>query len=172
MTGGENGAGIGGGKNGSCGKVTINGGTVTAHGGEGGAGIGSGGLYDGIYGSSDDDGIYISGGIVNATGGNDAAGIGEGYVNTATVGEMEAAISISGGTVTTYSDNITPETVNPDRGKQDIGGDNINISITGGNVYAKGGGIASDTQVTFSWTRVEDSIYSYSINADVLYHDQ
>lgn len=168
VTGGMNAAGIGGGKNGFGGKVTITGGTVTAKSDGGGAGIGSGALFESNGSINDGDGVYISGGTVNATGGYDAAGIGEGYVVPLTEGDAEMAINISGGTVTAYANNITPETQNPERGKQDIGGDSTTISFTGGNVWANGGGIASANQVIMSWSSVDNSFYAYNINADVL----
>ena len=72
-TGGNGGAGIGGGyvTKIAGGTITINGGVVTATGGNGGAGIG---------GSSGKDGgtVTINGGTVTATGGNGGAGIGGG----------------------------------------------------------------------------------------------
>ena len=70
-TGGYYAAGIGGGQNGSCGNIEISGGTVTATGGTYGAGIGGG-----SYGTCGN--ITISGGTVTATGGYYAAGIGGG----------------------------------------------------------------------------------------------
>ena len=73
-------AGIGGVMGGTCGSITINGGTVKATGGdygphiEGGAGIGGG--VRAIEGGT----ITINGGVVTAKGGSDAvAGIGRGY---------------------------------------------------------------------------------------------
>ena len=70
-TGGDYGAGIGGGSGGSGKNITINGGTVTAAGGFNGAGIGGG-----IIGSGEN--ITITGGEVKATGGDYGAGIGGG----------------------------------------------------------------------------------------------
>jgi len=69
--GGQNAAGIGSGRKSTCGNITISGGTVNATGGQAGAGIGSAQL--GACGA-----ITISGGSVNATGGEDGAGIGSG----------------------------------------------------------------------------------------------
>ena len=88
-TGGEDGAGIGGGGSaGSGGSVTIIGGTVNAAGGKYGAGIGGGG-------SGGDGGtVTISGGNVTATGGKYAAGIGGGIVGDG------GSVTITGGTVT------------------------------------------------------------------------
>ena len=86
-TGGSDAAGIGSGKDGSCGNITINGGTVTATGGSDAAGIGSG--NSGSCGN-----IEISDGTVTAKGGSQGAGIGSGH-SQATCGD----ITISGGTV-------------------------------------------------------------------------
>ena len=98
VSGGANNAGIGGysGTSGTrydredpqdCGKVTINGGTVTATGGMYGAGIG---------GSCDADGgkVTINGGTVTATGGYGAAGIGCARKRT------KCAVTVTGGRVT------------------------------------------------------------------------
>ncbi|MEG0092146.1 MAG: hypothetical protein RSA20_10015, partial [Oscillospiraceae bacterium] len=80
-------AGIGGGWEVSCGKVTITEGTVIATADDEAAGIGGGGR-----GGAGGD-ITISGGTVIATGGINAAGIGGGYQGRA------GDITISGGTV-------------------------------------------------------------------------
>ena len=82
-TGGDNGAGIGGGHSGAGGTVTINGGTVTATGNGGGKGIGGGNAKGG--GS-----VSITGGTVRAEGW-DALG------ETVTLGENVAAYDITGG---------------------------------------------------------------------------
>ena len=68
------GAGIGGGRNGSCNNITINGGSVNAS-STSGAGIGSG-FGDSSSGSCSN--ITINGGSVNA-GSTEGAGIGSGY---------------------------------------------------------------------------------------------
>ena len=91
--GGQSAAGIGSGKNGSCGNIIISGGTVTATGGSNGAGIGSGSGSDGSCGN-----ITISGGTVTATSSSKGAGIGSGY-NGGSCG----TITISGGTVSATS---------------------------------------------------------------------
>ena len=70
-TGGVNAAGIGSRIGGSCGDITIEGGTINAYGGVDAAGIGSG-----QYGSCGD--ITIEGGKITATGGDGAVGIGTG----------------------------------------------------------------------------------------------
>ena len=87
-TGGNGGAGIGSGFRGSCGDITISGGTVKATGGYAGAGIGSG------YNQCSCGNITISGGTVTATGDQLGAGIGSGYDSSC------GNITISGGTVT------------------------------------------------------------------------
>ena len=94
-TGGDNGgAGIGGGDYGSGKNITINGGTVTADGGDDAAGIGGG-----DYGSGED--ITITGGTVTAKGGGGGAGIGGGERGngediTITDGTVNAAGGVSG----------------------------------------------------------------------------
>lgn len=88
--GGQWGAGIGGGYEGSGGTITISGGVVTANGGEYASGIGGG-----ISGSGGT--ITISGGEVTAAGGS--SGIGGGKNNT------EGKLTLTGGTITTSSIN-------------------------------------------------------------------
>ena len=119
-TGGENAAGIGGGNNGSGGTVTIHGGSVKANGGEKAAGIGGG---KGGSGGT----ITIHGGNVTATCGSLAAGIGGGWKG-------------SGDTITIHSGSVTAT------GGQDaagIGGgyrgSGGTITIHGGSVKANGG---------------------------------
>ena len=70
VTGGKNGAGIGGGYEKDGKDIFIEGGVITADGNGSGAGIGGGDQGDGT--------VTISGGNVTATGGNSAAGIGGG----------------------------------------------------------------------------------------------
>ena len=88
--GGESGAGIGSGYQGTCGDITISGGEIMARGGLDGAGIGSGKGSQAACGK-----ITISGGVVVAEGGKNGAGIGSGYYYSR-CGE----ILISGGKVT------------------------------------------------------------------------
>ncbi len=93
-TGGENGAGIGGGNRGSGKNITIKGGTVNATGGLDGAGIGGG-----LLGSGKN--ITINGGTVTAAGSWGAAGIGGGERGngediTITDGTVNAAGGVSG----------------------------------------------------------------------------
>ncbi|MGM9694009.1 MAG: fimbrillin family protein [Alloprevotella sp.] len=121
-TGGSRAAGIGSSHLGTCGNITINGGTVTTTGGKYGAGIGSG------NDNSTCGDIIINGGIVTATGGEYSAGIGSGFhLSTC------ANIAITGGTVTATGG---------ERGAGMGGGWNstcANIAITGGTVTATGG---------------------------------
>lgn len=90
-TGGDRGAGIGGGSGGSGSNITIEGGEVTATGGFDGAGIGGG-----FEGSGSN--ITISDGKVTATGGGAGAGIGGGYAGSG------KGITIEGGEVTAQGD--------------------------------------------------------------------
>lgn len=124
VTGGSQGAGIGGGRSGAGGTIKILGGTVNANGGSSGAGIGGG--SSGAGGS-----IIIIEGIVNATGGNSGAGIGGG--SNGAVG----TIKIQGGTVTAEGGNM---------GAQIGGGSNGDggeITITGGVVNAPIAGLGA-----------------------------
>ena len=86
-------AGIGGGDNGACGTVTINGGTVEATTYDRGAGIGGG--QNGAGGT-----VTINGGTVTATGGWNCSGIGGGYGSsshgTLTIGEYVTVSAGSG----------------------------------------------------------------------------
>ena len=86
-TGGEYGAGIGGGSKGNGSNITITGGEVTATGGTNGAGIGGGNKDNGSN-------ITITGGKVTATGGIFASGIGGGFFRDGN------DITITGGKVT------------------------------------------------------------------------
>lgn len=90
------GAGIGGGRNISCGDIEIQSGTITATGGAGCAGIGSGYAFGGGYTMSISTcgDITITGGAIEATGGNGAAGIG-----SAGGCSSCGSITISGGTI-------------------------------------------------------------------------
>ena len=90
------GAGIGSKNDGTCGNITISGGTINATGSENSAGIGTG--WDGTCGN-----ITINGGTVTATGKHDGAGIGASYggtcgnitisgtANVTTIGEDDGA---------------------------------------------------------------------------------
>ena len=106
------GAGIGGGSLGSGSNIAVSGGEVTAQGGVGGAGIGGG---QGGSGSN----ITISDGKVTATGAGAGAGIGGGYEGSG------KGITIEGGEVTAQGD----------AGGAGIGG---GISGTGSDVTISG----------------------------------
>ena len=124
-TGGEYGAGIGGGRDGSGKNITITGGTVTATGGEDGAGIGGG-----ADGSGED--ITITRGTVNATGGHNGAGIGGGGN-----GGGGKNITINGGAVNAEGDDWGAGI----GGGGDGSGEDI--TITDGTVTAKGGALGA-----------------------------
>ena len=110
--GGTHGAGIGGGFGGSGSNIAIEGGKVEASSVGGGAGIGGGSLGSGSN-------IAVSGGKVTATGAGAGAGIGGGYAGS---GE---GITIEGGEVTAQGD----------AGGAGIGG---GISGTGSDVTISG----------------------------------
>ncbi|MEQ2383561.1 S-layer homology domain-containing protein [Lachnospiraceae bacterium CLA-AA-H58] len=119
-SGNNGGAGIGGGKGGSGGTITIHGGNVTATCGSLAAGIGGGWKGSG-------DTITIHSGSVTATGGQDAAGIGGGYRG-------------SGGTITIHGGEVIANGGDYGAG---IGGgysgSGGTITIHGGSVKANGG---------------------------------
>lgn len=106
-------AGIGSGVGGSCGDITISGGTITA---QGGNGIGSG--YSGSCGN-----ITITGGTITAQG--SGAGIGCGG------GGSCGNITITGGTITSQGDHVGIGS--------GIYGSCGDITITGGTITAQGG---------------------------------
>ena len=120
-TGGENGAGIGGGNRGSGKNITIKGGTVNATGGLDGAGIGGGGEN----GSGEN--ITIKGGTVNAAGGRFGAGIGGGLLGSG------KNITITDGTVNAAGGQFGAGIGGGDRGSGE------DITIKGGTVNAAGG---------------------------------
>ena len=123
-TGGQNGAGIGGGVECSGGTVTINGGAVSATGGAFGAGIGGG--DNGAGGTA-----TINGGVVSATGGYQAGGIGAGFGKLTSCGPVE----ISGGTVVaTAGENYYGDF----GGYSGIGGP---VTFTGGSIRAAHGNV-------------------------------
>ena len=107
--GGTEGAGIGGGDMGEGGKITIEGGTVTAA-GYGGAGIGGGAAepyvsdpYVVTVGNSDGGEITISGGVITASSGYGASVLGPGAGIGGGFGGDGGTILISGGTITASS---------------------------------------------------------------------
>ena len=116
-------AGIGAGKNASCGNIAIEGGNITAKGGEYCAGIGSG------YENSSCGNITITGGTVTATGGSEGAGIGSGDDNSSC-----GNITITGGTVT-----ATGGSLGAGIGSGYFSCSCGTITISGGNVTATKG---------------------------------
>lgn len=144
-TGGQYGAGIGGGMYGYCESVTINGGIVTATGGTRGAGIGGGGNYywAGNYGNMGT--ITINGGTVTASGGGTGAGIGSGG------GETSSSTTVKGGSVQAIV----------------IRGGQVTASSPSG--AAIGPGLYGSAQsITLKWTQVSDYISAGSIAADTI----
>ena len=130
-TGGDGGAGIGGGQHSSASDITITGGTITARGSNNGAGIGGGASdINGPYCNGSN--ITISGGDVTAIGSVYASGIGGGSIGSG------SDITISGGKVTAKGG---------DQGGAGIGGgfwaSGSDITISGGEVEATGGGLAA-----------------------------
>ncbi|MDO4985198.1 MAG: Ig-like domain-containing protein [Prevotella sp.] len=123
-TGGDFAAGIGSGRNATCGAITISGGTVNANSIKDGAGIGSG------YEDSSCGAITISGGTVIASSSDAGAGIGSGYK-----GSSCGAITISGGTVTASSSGHGAG-IGSGFNDSSCG----NITISGGTVIASSGG--------------------------------
>ena len=120
-TGGDSGAGIGGGGqwgDASGENITITGGSVTATGGKWAAGIG---------GVGNGKNITITGGTVNAAGGDYGAGIGGG------ISGVGKNITIAGGRVTVAGGDYGAGIGGGFRGNGE------NITITGGTVTAAGG---------------------------------
>ena len=128
-TGGDYGAGIGGGYDTNAGIINISGGTITAKGGRESAGIGGGDSGDGGH-------ITISGGSVDATGGGGSgggAGIGGGD------GEYGNTITINGNAQVTATGGLYAAGIGGGGGS---GGGTITIS--GGAVYARRGHESAD----------------------------
>ncbi len=127
-TGSGEGAGIGGAADG-FGKVTINGGDITATGGmQGGAGIGGGEASD-WSGLGE---VTINSGTVTAQGGLDAAGIGGGA-------KGDAHVTINGGKVeaTAGAVEATSDAAGIGNGSGQMYDDSY-VNITGGDVTASG----------------------------------
>ncbi|MGI6495817.1 MAG: beta strand repeat-containing protein [Kiritimatiellia bacterium] len=121
VTGGQYGAGIGGGQYGDGGTITISGGVIVANGSGSGSGIGGGAGGAGAA-------VTISSGTVTAQGGYYAAGIGGG-----SSGAGGTTTTISGGIVTAIGGGYAAG-IGGGSGK--AGG---NVTISGGNVTATGG---------------------------------
>ena len=161
-------AGIGGNARQPCGVFTMNGGTLTATGGEYGAGIGGGGdnrdTAETLSNSDSAGAITISGGTITATGGVYGAGIGGGMqsgtgditINGGTVAATggggggsgigggwfggDGTVTINGGTITATAGQTCWQCKNCGAG---IGGGNgrylRSVVISGGDVTAVGG---------------------------------
>ena len=119
--GSDDGAGIGSGKQGTCGNITISGGTITAKGNGGGAGIGS--SREGDCGN-----ITISGGTIKSAEGG-GAGIGSGTNGSC------GNITISGGTIESAMSYLTSGSAGIGSAPGSICGD---ITISGGTITATG----------------------------------
>ena len=136
-TGGDNGAGIGGGSHKAGSNIKITKGTVTANGGLHAAGIGGGGAGGGASSN-----ITITGGTVTANGGRlgdgGGAGIGGGS------GSVGSNITITGGTVIANGGGDLFGGAGIGGGGAgdgtSAGGAGYDIKITGGTVTATGGG--------------------------------
>lgn len=132
--GGQFGAGIGGGYEGSGSDIGISGGAVEATGGIGGAGIGGGQHGDGSN-------ISISGDAqVTANGGSQGAGIGGGNTNWDGTGGDGSNISISGDAQVTANGGQFAAGIGAGNGRYSSGS---NIEISGGEVTATGGDLAA-----------------------------
>ena len=136
-TGGENGAGIGGGDGGAAENITITGGTVTAAGGYYGAGIGGGSGGSGSGGSGKN--ITITGGTVNAAGGWGGAGIGGGGWVSGNGGWVSGQnITITGGTVNADGGDCGAGIGGNETGGEPVDGDEIQadiIAVTTGYIH-------------------------------------
>ena len=146
-TGGSYGAGIGSGsRTANAVTITINGGEIEANGGLQGAGIGAGNYHN--YGGSRSgaDTITINGGTITATGGQYGAGIGGGSDG------FEATITINGGKVKSTGGDYGAGIGSGDRGKSFV-----TIAINGGEIDAIGGlqgaGIGSGNYFQFDGSR-------------------
>ena len=140
------GAGIGTGRSGQGGSITIFDGKIYVQGGIGGAGIGSGG------GSGGRPSITIHGGTITAKGGMSGAGIGDG----AETQSISNAIRITGGTIQatggggTYGTSAQIGNLKLSAGAGIGTGGNAmgsaKFTISGGEVYAHGGGLYESSQ--------------------------
>ncbi len=148
--GGERGAGIGGCDYGSCGKITINGGTVKAQGGhDGGAGIGGG--DSGSCGE-----ITINGGTVTAhAGGSDGGGAGIGGGREGSGGTIKIT-----GTDTVVNAKGHSNAHDIGAGYNSLSGTN-STTITGGSVFAANNKISGFASSLYG---VKATVYNSSNN--------
>ena len=129
-TGGWYGAGIGGGEQGNGKNITINRGTVNAAGGWGGAGIGGGGWVSGGGGWGQN--ITITGGTVNADGGDCGAGIGGGKESSGsnvTVSGAAQVTATAGKSDGYYGAGATIGSGGNETGGEPVDGDEIQADI-------------------------------------------
>ena len=129
-TGGWYGAGIGGGEQGNGKNITINRGTVNAAGGWGGAGIGGGGWVSGGGGWGQN--ITITGGTVNADGGDCGAGIGGGKESSGsnvTVSGAAQVTATAGKSNGYYGAGATIGSGGNETGGEPVDGDEIQADI-------------------------------------------
>lgn len=146
-TGGNHGAGIGGGEKQDTVGIEIAGGVITANGGNTGAGIGGG-----QQGSGE---VTITGGKVTANAGSYATGIGGGSIKGGKVTIVDGTVNANGrggggaaiGASGTASAEVTIKggTINAKgvKGAGIGGGENSTITIEGGTITAVGGNGAS-----------------------------
>ena len=132
-TGGDGGAGIGGGEESACNDgIYIYNGVITATGVDGGAGIGAGnGVGTGSGGNVDT--ITISGGTIVAKGSGGAAGIGGSDAGTGKGSGDASNITISNGTITATGGS---EAAGIGGGRDGL---LTNLTIYGGTITATGG---------------------------------
>ncbi|WP_191089678.1 Ig-like domain repeat protein [Nesterenkonia ebinurensis] len=135
-TSSADGAGIGGGLNGAGGTVTITGGAITATSTDYGAGIGGGG-GSGLDGDGGDGGtVTIEGGTVTATSRRGAGIGGGGSSGLNSDGGDSGTVTIEGGTVTATSNSGAGIGGGGSSGLNSDGGDGGTVTINGGEVTA------------------------------------
>jgi hypothetical protein len=133
--GNNSGAGVGGGYAGNGGTILINGGVVKANGGNGSNG--GAGIGGGAVGGSGGI-ITINSGTINATGGGNFGGAGIGGGGGGTVGGGAGTISINGGTITaTCASSGIGNRSGTGIGSGSHSTSGGTISITGGTIIAK-----------------------------------
>lgn len=138
----DRGAGIGGGYSASAGKITINGGTITAISQGRGAGIGGGGGdLEAPAGGGSGGNVTINGGMVTANGGGyRGAGIGGGGCQLQNGGNG-GSLTVNGGTVFALGNDVGGGYISCGIGGgygEPDGGTGTDIVIRGGTVTATG----------------------------------
>ncbi|MCL2019088.1 MAG: YDG domain-containing protein [Oscillospiraceae bacterium] len=147
-TGGNRGAGIGGGRYGNGGTVTINDGNVTADGGQYGTGIGGGNAGNGGT-------ITINGGTIRGTGGDYAAGIGGGRSNGVDTGGG-GTINITGGNITATAGTDTASAIGAG-----FGGTDGTVTVEGVYDYWTNTTNTAPTEMTGSGAFTWSDTYGY-----------